>query len=176
MSLFNVNQTTSSKAQNTTDVPIKESQFLIVVDSGDIYYDCNGNRVHLTDIVVLDNDAQRTSIATPFDKFYFVKETGALWRYDNGAWVNISGSGSISYEKELSVSGWVDGKQNVAIAGLTAVQNGVVGLSQFISVQEREAAAMASLYVSGQAEGYFTVAIGGDKPTCDIPITIVLFG
>ena len=42
MSLFNVNQTVASKARNTSTVPIKDKQFLIVTDSGDIFYDSDG--------------------------------------------------------------------------------------------------------------------------------------
>ena len=34
LSLFNVNQTVASKARNTSTVPIKDKQFLIVTDSG----------------------------------------------------------------------------------------------------------------------------------------------
>lgn len=39
LSLFNVNQTVASKARNTSTVPIKDKQFLIVTDSGDIFYE-----------------------------------------------------------------------------------------------------------------------------------------
>ena len=146
LSLFNVNQTVVSKARNTSTVPIKDKQFLIVTDSGDIFYDSDGTRVQLTDIIVLDTESQRLALTSPFEKFYFVKGS------------------------------WSDNKQNIEISGLTADQNGIVGLSQSVSMEEREAAETASLYVCGQQDGSFTVAIGGDKPTCDIPITVILFG
>ena len=164
MSLFNVNQTVASKARNTSTVPIKDKQFLIVTDSGDIFYDSDGTRVQLTDIIVLDTESQRLALTSPFEKFYFVKGSGALWRYNNSSWVKCSGGGSMSVDKVLSV------------ASLMADQNGIVGLSQSVSMEEREAAETASLYVCGQQDGSFTVAIGGDKPTCDIPITVILFG
>ena len=163
MSLFNVNQTVASKARNTSTVPIKDKQFLIVTDSGDIFYDSDGTRVQLTDIIVLDTESQRLALTSPFEKFYFVKGSGAL-------------GGSMSVDKVLSVASWSDNKQNIEISGLTADQNGIVGLSQSVSMEEREAAETASLYVCGQQDGSFTVAIGGDKPTCDIPITVILFG
>ena len=175
MSLFNVNQTVASKAQNTSEVPIKDKQYLIVTDSGDIFYDFDGKRIQLTDIIVLDTESQRLALTSPFEKFYFVKGTGILWRYNNNAWVKCSGGGSTSVDKVLTVSAWSDSRQSIAISGLTAEQNGVVGLSQSVSLQEREAAETASLYVCGQEDGSFTVAIGGDKPTCDIPITVILF-
>ena len=62
MSLFNVNQTVASKARNTSDVPFKEKQFLIVTDSGDIFYDFDGTRVQLTDILVVDTESQRLAL------------------------------------------------------------------------------------------------------------------
>lgn len=176
LSLFNVNQTVASKARNTSTVPIKDKQLLIVTDLGDIFYDSDGTRVQLTDIIVLDTESQRLALTSPFEKFYFVKGSGALWRYNNSSWVKCSGGGSMSVDKVLSVASWSDNKQNIEISGLTADQNGIVGLSQSVSMEEREAAETASLYVCGQQDGSFTVAIGGDKPTCDIPITVILFG
>ena len=135
MSLFNVNQTVASKARNTSTVPIKDKQFLIVTDSGDIFYDSDGTRVQLTDIIVLDTESQRLALTSPFEKFYFVKGSGALWRYNNSSWVKCSGGGSMSVDKVLSVASWSDNKQNIEISGLTADQNGIVGLSQSVSME-----------------------------------------
>ena len=67
LSLFNVNQTVASKARNTSTVPIKDKQFLIVTDSGDIFYDSDGTRVQLTDIIVLDTESQRLALTSPFE-------------------------------------------------------------------------------------------------------------
>lgn len=128
MSLFNVNQTVASKARNTSTVPIKDKQFLIVTDSGDIFYDSDGTRVQLTDIIVLDTESQRLALTSPFEKFYFVKGSGALWRYNNSSWVKYSGGGSTSVDKVLSVASWSDNKQNVEISGLTADQKRHRGL------------------------------------------------
>ena len=86
----------------------------------------------------------------------------------------IEGKVSRSVDTTLTVAGWENNRQVVNIDGLTATQNGVVGLSQDISTAERETVAGAELYVCGQADGSFTVAYGGDKPTYDIPITIIL--
>lgn len=86
----------------------------------------------------------------------------------------ISGEISRSVNATLTVAGWENNRQIVEIEGLTANQNGVVGLSQDISTAERETVASAELYICGQADGSFTVAYGGDKPTYDIPITLIL--
>lgn len=86
----------------------------------------------------------------------------------------IEGKVSRSVNATLTVTGWENNRRVVNVEGLTATQNGVVGLSQDISTAEREAVASAELYVCGQADGTFTVAYGGDKPAYDIPITIIL--
>lgn len=86
----------------------------------------------------------------------------------------VSGEISRSVDVTLTVAGWENNRQVVEIEGLTANQNGVVGLSQDISTAERETVASAELYICGQADGSFTVAYGGDKPTYDIPITLIL--
>ena len=88
--------------------------------------------------------------------------------------LGISGEISRSVNATLTVAGWENNRQIVEIEGLTANQNGVVGLSQDISTAERETVASAELYICGQADGSFTVAYGGDKPTYDIPITLIL--
>ena len=88
----------------------------------------------------------------------------------------VSGEVSRTVDVTLTVAGWGDNVQYVVpVEGLMANQNGVVGLSQGISQAEREAAANADMYVSGQADGSFTITRGGDKPTRDIPIPLILF-
>lgn len=86
----------------------------------------------------------------------------------------IEGKISRAVDITLAVSNWTNNRQVIAVDGLTADQNGVVGLSQDVSTAERETVASAELYVCGQADGSFTIAYGGDKPTYDIPITLIL--
>ena len=86
----------------------------------------------------------------------------------------LSGEISRPLDVTLTVDRCENNRQIVEIGGLTANQNGVVGLSQDISTAERETVASAELYICGQADGSFTVAYGGDKPTYDIPITLIL--
>lgn len=86
----------------------------------------------------------------------------------------LDGQFSHPFDITLAVANWANNRQVIAVEGLTADQNGVVGMSQDISTAEREAVVSAELYVCGQADGSFTIAYGGDKPTCDIPITLIL--
>lgn len=74
----------------------------------------------------------------------------------------------------LLASAWSNRKQTIAVAGLGEKQNGVICLSQDISVTEYDAAAAAGLFVSGQASGELVIGYTGDTPTCDIPATIIL--
>ena len=84
MALFNPNVTVESKARNTTQLPISEGQFLMTSDTKNVFYDLAGERIQLTDIIELDTEAQRKAILAPLNKFYFVKDTGILWRDNNG--------------------------------------------------------------------------------------------
>lgn len=180
MAYFDPNTTVDSKARNTSVIPIKEGQFLITTDTRSLFYDLGDKRIQLTDILVLDTEAERAALLAPVNTFYFVKDTGSLWRYMDGTWLEWPCSGSkgaiINYvEKTLTAAGWSNSQQVVSVDGLSAEQNGVVGLSQKISASEYEAAGSASMYVCGQADGSLTIALGGDKPTCDIPIALILF-
>ncbi len=180
MNLFNPDHALERQIRDFNIIPLSMGRFLISSDTKSIFYDLQDERIQLTDIITLDTEAQRESILTPFDKFYFVKEDCMLWRHVNSEWKAWPCSGaedgaSKAFNSVLTASGWVDNKQVVKIEGLEATQNGVVGLSQNVSLAELEAASSASIYVSGQAEGSFTLSLGGDKPTCDIPITVILF-
>lgn len=75
----------------------------------------------------------------------------------------------------LSVNAWNNGQQTISVNGLGANQNGYAGLAQNISEDEFEAAIVASIFVSGQAEGTLTFSCYGAIPQIDIPIIITFF-
>ena len=177
---FNPDHALDRQIKDLAVIPLSLGRFLIASDSKSIFYDLKDKRIQLTDIITLDTEAERQAITSPFDKFYFVKESFTLWRNVDGVWKSWpsggAGGGASRFENAvLTVAGWVDNRQTVEIEGLTVLQNGVVGLSQDVSVAELEAAGNAGLYVSGQADGSFNISYTGDKPTCDIPITVILF-
>lgn len=174
---FRVFETVKSKAENTALIPITPGRYLICTDTSDVYYDTKDNvRKHLTDIIDLETDAERTAILAPLDKFYFVKDTAHFWRYLNDAWVDLtSGSGaSDAVYATLAADGWVNGKQSISINGLGANQNGIISITQDISAQAMEAVKNGELYVCAQADGTITIAADGAVPTCDIPTVIIL--
>lgn len=177
MAQIKFNTTVESKAKNPQIIPIKDGQFLIVTDTYKLIYDFGTTRIELSDIIDLDTEAQRIGLLTPLSKFYFVKETAALWRYD-GEWKNLSsGGGSSDFRTGfLLANNWSNGQQTVTVDGLGADQNGVIGITQDISGVELEAVCNAGLYVCGQAADELTLACSGDTPTCDIPFAIILLG
>lgn len=78
----------------------------------------------------------------------------------------------------LTVDGWSEDSpyfQTLQINEITSSeQNGVLSSAQNITVEQLEVIAAAGLYISNQAKGTLTVSASGDKPTCDIPVLIIL--
>lgn len=75
----------------------------------------------------------------------------------------------------LLASAWVNGRQTIAINGLGANQNGVIGVAQNITEEQIAATRSADLYACAQSDGALTVAADGEIPKCDIPVVIILF-
>lgn len=175
---FRVFETVKSKAENTALIPITPGRYLICTDTSDVYYDTKDNvRKHLTDIIDLETDAERTAILAPLDKFYFVKNTAHFWRYLGNAWVDLTSTGgSEAVYATLTADGWASGKQSILVSGLGANQNGIISITQNISAQAMEAVKNGELYACGQADGTVTIAADGTIPTCDIPVVIILLG
>ena len=81
---------------------------------------------------------------------------------------------STSFSGVLLASAWSNNQQVIAVGGLRADQNGVIGLSQSITNEQLKAAQEAMIYVCGQGDGTLTVALMGETPACDIPVTVLL--
>lgn len=95
--LFSAYETTRSKVMDVSLRPIIAGQYLICTDTGDVFYDTeDGVRKHLTDIIELETEAERQAILAPINKFYFVKTTGSLWKYNNGTWLHWASGGGMS--------------------------------------------------------------------------------
>lgn len=89
---------------------------------------------------------------------------------------NGGGDPTLIVTTVLSASNWSGtGRQTVAISGLGADQNGIVGISQNITDEQFNTLAEANLYVESQSEGEITIAATGSVPTCDIPIAVMMF-
>ena len=82
------------KAYNTlqsklSQLPVSDGNLIFVTDTHTIYLDINGTRLGYTDITVLSQETDRTSILAPVEGFYYVEETDIFWRY-KGGWKQIT--------------------------------------------------------------------------------------
>lgn len=85
---------------------------------------------------------------------------------------------SIFVPSVLTASAWV-GVDNpftqvIAVRGLTANHNGSIHVAQEATFEQRNAARLAMLCVTGQTDGYLTISADGEMPDIDIPVTVVL--
>lgn len=66
--------------------------------------------------------------------------------------------------------------QTIVVEGLGAEQNGSISVAQDATIEQREAARMAMLAVTGQAAGQLTISADGEMPDIDIPFVVILLG
>lgn len=66
--------------------------------------------------------------------------------------------------------------QELAVAGLTAAQNGNISVAHSVTLVQREAVRNAKLCVTGQTDGKLSITADGEKPKVDIPVVITLLG
>lgn len=86
---------------------------------------------------------------------------------------------SVAINAVLLMSAWSDDSpyvQTISVEGLTADQNGIITIGQNITTEQLEDVVAADMRISDQTDGSLTVTAYGDKPTRDIPVTIILLG
>ena len=86
---------------------------------------------------------------------------------------------SVVISAVLSMSAWSENapySQTISVDGLTEEQNGIITIGQNITTEQIEDVVAADIRISSQADGSLTVTAYGDKPTRDIPVTIILLG
>lgn len=84
---------------------------------------------------------------------------------------------SVLVESVLLMSAWSDVApyvQTISIENLTANQNGLITIGQDITTEQVENVIAAEMRISNQTDGSLTVTAYGDKPTCDIPVIIII--
>ena len=86
---------------------------------------------------------------------------------------------SVAINAVLLMSAWSDNSpyiQTISVDSLTADQNGIITIGQNITTEQIEDVVAADMRITDQADGSLTVTAYGDKPTRDIPVTIILLG
>lgn len=83
---------------------------------------------------------------------------------------------SVNIPCTLLASAWENDEQTVVVTGLTAEQNGVIGVAQNISEEQLKACYSAGLYIKGQMNDALVIGVNGTTPTIDIPANIILLG
>ena len=86
------------------DLPIENGQLIFISDLNEIHLDFNNKRTVFNQIKVLENESERISISDPVELFYLVKDTGVLWRYAGGDWIQLTTNPAINivYENDKS--------------------------------------------------------------------------
>lgn len=80
----------ATTSERISELVIKNGQLIFIHDMGRIALDYNGKRTFYNQIVELATEQERLSIDPINGKFYFVIETGILWKYIN-EWKQITG-------------------------------------------------------------------------------------
>ena len=75
--------------ENLSDIPIKDGQFIFIKDKGRIVLDLDGDRTFYNNIIIAETEADRLTYSPNAMCFVFVKETEALWLYEEG-WVQLT--------------------------------------------------------------------------------------
>lgn len=86
---------------------------------------------------------------------------------------------SVAISAVLVMSAWSENapySQTISVDGLTEEQNGIITIGQNITTEQIEDVVAADMRITNQADGSLTVTAYGDKPTRDIPVTIILLG
>lgn len=115
----------TTNSSRLKDLPISYGQLIFSKDNRTISFDTDV-RTTYQEIIILQTEEQRKSIS-PIVAFYFVEDTGVLWRYNNG-WGSLTtppseqivflekgeelpamGRQNTLYVSDSSIHRWIDG-------------------------------------------------------------------
>lgn len=82
---------------------------------------------------------------------------------------------SFTLTTQLLANQWNNKLQTITIDGLLQEQNGIIGLSPNVTIEQVNAACLSGLYIAEQRKDSLTIGYKGSDPTVDIPISIILF-
>lgn len=79
----------STTSERLGQLSVDYGQLIFVKDTRELYFDHAEGRILYSQIIILETENQRANMKAPVNGFYFVKETGIIWRYD-GTWIAIT--------------------------------------------------------------------------------------
>lgn len=79
----------STTSDRLGQLSVDYGQLIFVRDTRELYFDHQQGRISYSQIIILETEEQRANMRSPVNGFYFVKNTGVIWRYDNG-WISIT--------------------------------------------------------------------------------------
>ena len=72
-------------------LPVNDGNLIFVRDTRKVYLDMGGLRLDFATIRVFQTDAERVGTLAPVEGFYYVEDTGVLWRYSS-SWKQMTPS------------------------------------------------------------------------------------
>jgi len=81
-----------------------------------------------------------------------------------------------AYSVVIKAAGWNGNTQTIAVDGISASDDLVIGYAAGLSEEQIEAAANGVLDATGQSAGSITITARGEAPTVDIPIVVIRVG
>ena len=103
----------STTAERLGQLPVDYGQLIFVKDTRELYFDHQEGRTLYNQIIILETEEQRKGMPYPVSAFYFVKETGVIWRYEENKWVVITNPPSEQIEFLPRESFPTIGKENI---------------------------------------------------------------
>lgn len=128
-------QVYATTATRLPDLAVNDGNLIFVRDTRKVYLDYGGLRLDFTTIRVFQTDAERVGTLAPVEGFYYVEDTGVLWRYSS-SWKQITpsnltpiffgkyedfpptGSSSMLYVDDAQTYRW-DGAKYIVVANKT---------------------------------------------------------
>lgn len=147
------------------NVDITNGNVYFVQDTKELFYDFNSVRTEIKDILMLEKEADRTSILfAPLNKFYFVLETKLLWLYKDGEWYQVSYDMNNYYTKEI-IDDLLAQKQDKLTAGPgISIENNVISAIGFEASYDEESESLVFSAPANYVEAYnLAIEINGES-------------
>lgn len=102
-------------------LPVSDGNLVFVSDTHRLYLDYNGLRIGYNCIQEFATDKDRTDKLAPVEGYYYVEETGVMWRYKDG-WTQLTPSNLQPFVFETSVTDFpTEGKENMVYVADKAI-------------------------------------------------------